>query len=173
MDNTAAYETVTKIQAAERQLTVAIRLFFERRDPIAVHTLAAAARDILVELAKPRGVKSIFQRILPEHRRELTRAFRVAQNFFKHAGKDPDEKFPFFDDLTKFFLFDAALIDCRLTGCMLPEVAGFLGWFMKKFPHYFDTTGSPGLAAAMKLAKEQNFDDFDLVLIGIDRDAQG
>jgi hypothetical protein len=43
MEQSAPFETVTKIEAAERQLRVAIRMFFERKDMIAVHTLACAA----------------------------------------------------------------------------------------------------------------------------------
>jgi hypothetical protein len=57
------FETMTKLQAAERQLRVAIRLFFERRDPIAVHTLATAAQDVLRRLAKPHGFKGIYEYI--------------------------------------------------------------------------------------------------------------
>ena len=53
----APFEMVTKIEAAERQLAVAIRLFFERRDMIAVHNLAADAEDVFRALGQARGIK--------------------------------------------------------------------------------------------------------------------
>lgn len=34
---------VTKIEAAERQLNIAISLLFDGRDPVAIHTLSMAA----------------------------------------------------------------------------------------------------------------------------------
>ena len=46
MEESPPLELVTKLEAAERQLRVAIRLFFERKDMIAVHTLTAAALEI-------------------------------------------------------------------------------------------------------------------------------
>ena len=57
MSETAPFEKLTKLEVAERQLRVAIRLFFERKDAVAVHTLAAASRDLLNDLAKRKGGK--------------------------------------------------------------------------------------------------------------------
>jgi hypothetical protein len=36
---------LSKLEAAERQLREAIFLFFERRDPVAIHSLTGAAPD--------------------------------------------------------------------------------------------------------------------------------
>ena len=52
MGQTTPFEMVTRLEAAERQLRVAIRMFFERKDMIAVHTLAAAALQILDDLVE-------------------------------------------------------------------------------------------------------------------------
>jgi len=41
-------EKVSKIEAAERQLKAAIRLFFDETDMIVVHTLAAAATQVVL-----------------------------------------------------------------------------------------------------------------------------
>jgi hypothetical protein len=49
-------ETIAKLDAAKRQLTVAIRLFFNHADPVAIHTLAAAAYQILYDLSKGHGM---------------------------------------------------------------------------------------------------------------------
>lgn len=80
------YQIISKVDAADRQLRVAIRLFFERKDLLAVHTLAAAAQGILTDLTRPKDIKIIFDRLDPD----LRRAFRAAQNFLKHADKDPE-----------------------------------------------------------------------------------
>ena len=55
MEDKAPFDKVTRLEAAERQLKVAVRLFFERRDLIAVHALAAAAQDIVRQFAKARA----------------------------------------------------------------------------------------------------------------------
>lgn len=165
MNSEERYEVVTKLDAAQRQLAVAIRMFFERKDMIAVHTLAAAAQELLVDLAKPRGIETIFEH---ERLKGMRRVFRMSQNFLKHADKDPEGKLPFVPEATKFHLFDAAVISHKLTGRMLPEVAAFLAWFIKEFPHLFDATDAPELTFAIEFLKGQDFDNFDLVLIAID-----
>ena len=93
MEQSPPFEMVTKLEAAERQLRVAIRLFFERRDRIAVHALAVASQEILTRLAQARGIKGMLgyagEWVFPEKKKELFDAFAKAQNFFKHAAKDP------------------------------------------------------------------------------------
>lgn len=114
MNQSLPFETITKLEAAERQLRVAIRLFFERRDPIAIHTLATAAQEILRALAQPRGIKGIYEHadalIRPDKKKELIDHLRKAQNFFTHAAKDPGEKLDFFYEATQFYLFDDVLL---------------------------------------------------------------
>jgi hypothetical protein len=136
-DHPAPYEMVTKLQAAERQLRVAIRLFFERRDLVAVHTLGAAAQDLLRDVGRQRGIKSIFkdnENIRSEHRERLGTLFREAQNFFKHADRDPEAQLKFYHGATQFYLLDAALLYVLLTGRKFPEVTGLLAWSLIKFP---------------------------------------
>jgi hypothetical protein len=50
MDNKSATIFVTKLGAAERQLSVAIRMFLASEDELAVHTVASAAYQILRDL---------------------------------------------------------------------------------------------------------------------------
>ena len=61
MKRDGRFEIVTKLQAAERQLWVAIRLFFEGRDAIAVHTLAAAAHSVPVDLTSDVAIRTVPQ----------------------------------------------------------------------------------------------------------------
>jgi len=47
---------ITKINAARRQLIAAIRMYFDEYDKLAVHTVAAAANNLLLDIAKSRGM---------------------------------------------------------------------------------------------------------------------
>jgi hypothetical protein len=46
---------INKVAAAQRQLDSAIRMFFQKEDELAVHTLSAAAFGILRDIIKKRG----------------------------------------------------------------------------------------------------------------------
>ena len=48
--------TVTKLEAASRQLDTAIRLFFSGGDAVSIHTLAAAAFNVFADIAEHRKV---------------------------------------------------------------------------------------------------------------------
>jgi hypothetical protein len=135
-----AHETITKLQAAERQLRVAIRLFFERRDLVAVHTLAAAALGVLGDLARPCGLWSIFKNnpvIRPERQAEMATLFNEAQNFFKHADRDPQSKLKFNHETIKFYLYDAASLYMQLTGQQFQEIIVLRTWLAAKCPDLF------------------------------------
>lgn len=102
--------------------------------------------------------------------REINSIFNEAQNFFKHADRDPSENLKFHYEATKYYLLDAALLYNQLTGRQFPEMTGLFGWFLVKFP---DLLGDdPNLQAAMKLAKGVNPDDFELLLYAIDQVAR-
>ena len=138
MQQEAPFESLTKLEAAERQLRIAIRLFFQRKDLVAIHTLAAAAQGILQDLGNRQGIRSIFretERIRHEYREEVIKSFRQAQNFFKHADKNPQEKLRFYYEATKFYLFDAALLYIKLTNRPFPEALVLVGWLLLKFPN--------------------------------------
>jgi hypothetical protein len=46
---------ISKIAAAQRQLDAAIRMFFQREDELAIHTVTAAAFQILRDVTRKRG----------------------------------------------------------------------------------------------------------------------
>lgn len=52
---TGAEVHITKLASAERQLRAAIRLFFAEEDELAIHTVAAAAYQVLADLKRHRG----------------------------------------------------------------------------------------------------------------------
>jgi hypothetical protein len=55
---------VSKTDAAKRQLDTAIRLWLDEGDSVSIHTLAAAAHQIVHDLGKKRGVTDML-RALP------------------------------------------------------------------------------------------------------------
>jgi len=171
MIESAPYETLTKLQAAERQLRVAIRLFFERRDLVAVHTLAAAALEVLRDLVRPRGIKSIFKDsdlIRPEYKKEVANRFNEAQNFLKHADRDPDEQLKFYFEATQFYLLDAAHLYNQLTRQQFPEVTGLFAWFAVKFPNFLVEGAFKEQIIGLVSPQGFNPDDYQLLLKAID-----
>src|SRR5579862_9769286 len=84
---------VTKLDAAKRQLRAAITLWFTGGDPVAIHTLAAAAHEIVHTLFRRKGLSGLLfdsPRIRDDKRAEFARAAKAAATFFKHAQRDPD-----------------------------------------------------------------------------------
>jgi hypothetical protein len=109
---------ITKIQAAERQIDTAIRLFFENIDRLSSYTLAAASREITDDLCEKK-THELFQQefarlgdslevrlsfreelkifIKDQYYKGAMKVFRQRQNFLKHADKDPDDEMDEFD----------------------------------------------------------------------------
>jgi hypothetical protein len=46
---------ISKLAAAQRQLDAGVRMFFQREDELAIHTVAAAAFQILRDITRQRG----------------------------------------------------------------------------------------------------------------------
>lgn len=105
---------VSKLDAARRQLETAITLFFHFGDPISIHALAAAACEVLGDLADSYQIKyeltfetAIKTYVKPEHHARLIEKHRAPKNFFKHADRDPGAMLKFNPTITEFFLFEA------------------------------------------------------------------
>ena len=85
---------LSKIDAARRQLDCAIELWFHDGDEVSIHTLAAAAYQILHDINQHLGGKEALffdsSLVVEEYRREWLRVVKEPVNFFKHADKDPD-----------------------------------------------------------------------------------
>jgi hypothetical protein len=81
---------ITKMEAAHRQLCVAIRLWFEDGDEIAIHSLAAAAHQIIHDLnRRKKGPALLFDTdLIPKERRQpFVTAIKSASWFMKHADR--------------------------------------------------------------------------------------
>ena len=130
-------QSVTKLDAAKRQMNEAIRLLFEQRDEVSVHTLACAAGQVLCDLCKARGVPAPFrggEMIRKKHQKEWRGVLAKSENFFKHAGRDPDAVHEFKASWTHFLLLDATQMYSGLTKRTTYEATIFTGWFFLKYP---------------------------------------
>lgn len=87
-------EVITKLDAACRQLDVAIHMFFARGDKVAVHTLACAAREIFEKHCQFENRHRLFDVFRERHpnmsEKQLWEILNRARNFFKHADPTGD-----------------------------------------------------------------------------------
>lgn len=128
---------VTKLEVARRQIAEAVRLFFERRDAVSIHTLTSAGHQVLADVGSRSGWAGIFRNeelIRPEKRSEWKQIINSAGNFFKHADKDPEDTLDFQADLTQHLLFDAVYLFRWLTADLFPEAMAFALWYVLRYP---------------------------------------
>ena len=130
---------LTKREAADRQLTIAIRMYFAEGDLVAIHTFACAAREIYEKHCEKAGIDRMFNHIRATHTETDKRLWEIlngARNFFKHPGESLDEFIELRDSDNKAMLFiachDCAML-CREEQPIEAQV--FNIWFMAtEFP---------------------------------------
>lgn len=90
---------LNKIDAARRQLRVAIRLLFDDEDPVVVHTLVGAASVIITDLVEKHHPDKSWDKFAQEANKisasEYFHVMRKPQNFLKHARDDHTATFDF------------------------------------------------------------------------------
>jgi len=124
----------SKLDAARRQMETAITLYFLEGDPVSIHSLTAASYAVLRDLNAHRGGAPMFTKegsldhIKPESRKEYIRLVNEAENFFKHADRDPNETLTFDPGQSEVLLFDCCMKYRELTGEVLPLATLFQGW---------------------------------------------
>lgn len=102
-----------KEEVAVRQLDTAIRLLFHRGDVVSVHTLACAAARVLHDLLNAKGSES-WREIMATSQLNMTKGqvyqmLTRAQNFFKHADKDPEDELDFDEKINDDMILVATL----------------------------------------------------------------
>lgn len=133
--------SISKLDAARRQLEVAIRLYFFHDDVVSTYALGAAAYEVLGDIANAKSVAllTMEQRLLnsavPGKERELKAALRRHQNFFKHADRDPDATIDFDPENTEFLLFDCCIAYGQLTAETPPLMGLFNLWWRFQYRH--------------------------------------
>lgn len=103
---------IGKLDAARRQLRTAISLWFNEGDPVAIHSLAFAAYEILHFISEKRDPNRrdlLFDTALvkDEYRRDWNQRVRRDANFFKHADRDGDSVIDFDPVSTEMFILFA------------------------------------------------------------------
>lgn len=156
---------INKIDAAERQLVEAIKMFFERKDPICIHTLTGAALGILESLAQVKHIENPIGKnscIIKDSEKKVWRnALAKHRNFFKHADSDPDNSIEFDSRLNELNLISAIVYHNALTSYYLVELLIFQEWFLLKYPKYsINREEQEKLSLSMSKSGE-DLDDFD------------
>ena len=148
---------ISKLDAAKRQLETAIRLYFSNGDPVSIHTLTAAAYNILKDLNKQRGMPPMLVKeqlliyVREKKLKEFKEIINKAENFFKHADRDHEATIDFCPDLSDVFILDACETYYKLSGEFPPLFKLYQGWFMANNEHLFNLPDD--LSMSIKLAK--------------------
>lgn len=110
-------QTISKLDAARRQLNTAIRLWLQEDDLASVQTLGWAALTILRDLTKAAG-RPTPGGIPPEWQLD-----REAANFLKHADRDPGAWLLDIDPIIPEFVFNEAVaLYAGLGQALTPEM---------------------------------------------------
>lgn len=134
-----------KLTVATMQLNSAIRLFFEDRDPVSVHTLVCASLEILQKLINDRSKIITNQLVIhpdtmfvnEEYRKEYKRIISKNRNFFKHADRDRKDIIKFNTEINELYIFEAyrTFLIVSSIDVLSVEMQTFYIWF---FAHYKD-----------------------------------
>jgi hypothetical protein len=135
----AKYLNISKLDAAKRELEMAISLFLSNSDIVCIHSLTASAHNLLRDLGKKQGIKSFTKDIAvdmvkPEKRDEFRKTITKADNFFKHADRDEGEILKFYFRATEIVLWDACRMYHALTKELPPLIQIYNAWFYFKNP---------------------------------------
>jgi hypothetical protein len=130
-------QSVSKLDAATRQLQMAIVLYFQDEDPLGIHTIAGAAhgilRDLLVQRDGASSARAGGERVQSEHRTFVTAMVNNAKNFLKHAERDPHRVLAFNPDWTDFLLYEAIWMHITLASKLERASTIFLLWLSSKY----------------------------------------
>jgi hypothetical protein len=128
---------LSKMDVGKRQIETAIRLWFASGDPVAIHTLTAAAHQIFHDIGKKQGVPTMLREIhgiLPEYEKRAHELVRRYENFFKHADKDPDGLLDFNPHATELYMLDVVLTYELLTRELVPLFSTLKAWVFIQNP---------------------------------------
>jgi hypothetical protein len=131
--NLAFTISLNKLDAAHSQITSAIFMYFHWGDPVAIHTLVAAAYGVLQDINKYKGGKPMTQDFDfikdKKLKGSIIKIFREPQNFFKHADEDPEGNLDFFPYASAYMLFESIGIFQKLANHKSPLFEIFKAWF--------------------------------------------
>jgi len=160
--------TITKLEAARRQLNTAIMLWFADGDPVSIHTLAYAAYEIIHAVSKQRlrTQKLLFDaaHVKEEYRPEVNKLLKKHANFFKHAKTDAENQIEFPPVVSLLFLIFSILGIGSMRLAKTNAETDFMLWQTIHEPKfltdegrkvYVDTIGVDQLTHLKSLSKEE------------------
>lgn len=136
--------TIYKLDAAKRQLETTIRLYFSNGDPVSIHTLTAAAYNIVRDVNKRRGgqpllIKEEFLNYVKEgYEKKIRNKINEAENFFKHAERDHEQTIDFNPDLSEMLILEACSVYYKLSGEFPPLFKLFQCWYIANHQSMFN-----------------------------------
>ncbi|WP_413944775.1 hypothetical protein [Bdellovibrio sp. HCB-162] len=125
----------TKLEIAGIQITAAIQMMYEGIHPVAIHTVASSAFQIVRDLGSKQGSRRLDEielRIADGQKGRYYKEINKFWTFFKHANSDPDATFPenVDESINDFALRFAIFIYEDLGGSETLEIRSFKLWFM-------------------------------------------
>jgi hypothetical protein len=105
-----------------------------------------------------------------DKRAEWERIANQAQNFFKHADRDPLGKFDFEPEITQFFLFDAVSLYAQMTNQPFLEGTVCLSWFTVKYDHFLVAGAFKDYISTIK-QRGLDPDDFNFIQLFLQQSA--
>ncbi len=140
---------IDKLDVARRQIKAAVRLYFREDDPVVIHTVVAAAHQVLFDIGKGEGVTGAIKnsnKLKPEEIQGYIRSINYPFNFFKHADRDSDNRINIGPLLrfTQDFLMDAIVMLQGLTSEIPIEAKVYWTWFVAKYPKDFEDVPRDG-----------------------------
>ena len=160
---------VTKLDAAQRQLRTAIRLWFADADPIAIHTLVAASHEIIHRLFRNAGHSNLFfdsTIINDDHRGDFAKLMKAPAAFFKNANHDSGAEMNFHPRINETLIVFSVTGLSRMGISLGVEESAFGEWFTLHNPDWipkgirYNNLPSDILEDFRKIAKNQFFDIF-------------
>jgi hypothetical protein len=163
MPDSAAKITVTKLDAAKRQLRTALRLWFDDGDPVSIHTLLAAAHEIIHTLYRRKGLRDLLfdsDLIKDEFRSKWAKSMKAAPTFFKHAQHDPDSSIEFNPEINSLFPLFLVAGFHRMGEPLEIEERAFLLWLQVNRPDLIKSGANLGPINAIEYTRNIRKNDF-------------
>lgn len=159
---------INKTDVAQRQIIETVRLFFESRDFVVIHTIIASAHQVLLDVGKELDIVSVIKNpegLTREEFRNHIKIINEPYNFFKHADKDPYGKINIapIERFTSDFILDAIIMLQNIDGNLPIEAKVFWGWFVSTYPEEFENCPNDGAIKKM-IAMSLNEWDFPTIL---------
>ena len=146
--------TISKLEAAQRQLRTAITLWFTGGDPVSIHTLAYAAYEIIHAVSKrlnPGRRDLLFDSLVvkDQYRNEFNLLLKKHANFFKHGNRPEEEKTEFPPAASDLFIIYSILGLSTCSVARSDEEGAFMAWTHIHNPNFLTEKGRKMLGDAL------------------------